>query len=57
MNWELRESIDLLHGWQRSVKPNVCAHVGRLGPAKTHRHHESFTVKEEMWAAVKPALS
>lgn len=55
MNRELGKSIDLLHGWQRSVKPNVCAHVGLLGPEKTHSHHESFTVKDEMWAAVEPA--
>lgn len=30
---------------------------GILKPPNTHRHHESFTVKEEMRATVKLALS
>lgn len=30
----------------------MCSY-GILKPANAHRHHESFRVKEEMWATVK----
>ncbi len=69
MNRELGERIDFLPSFFATLTLSFASRVaakltakcmhsyGIFKPTNTHRHHESFTVKGEMWAAVKLALS
>lgn len=69
MNRELGERIDFLLSFSAMLTLSFASRVaakhtakcmrsyGIFKPTSTHRHHESFTVKEEMWATVKLALS
>lgn len=68
-NRELGEGIDFLHSSFTTLTLSFTSRVAAEHAAKymrscgifklshTHRHHESFTVKEEMRATVKLALS